>query len=68
MTPTADNRFELRATDPLRADTHFVLQMQSPEQYTEWVETISELLQAQNNFLKAIADPIKHQYKLTNES
>lgn len=68
MEEMSDNRFLLRSTDPQRQGLSFVLVTQSPEQYREWVDTITNILQTQHDFLKAIQSPIVYQKELTKES
>lgn len=64
----SDNRFLLRSTDPQRQELCFVLTTQTPEQYREWVDTITEILRIQCDFLKALQSPIAYQKELTKES
>ncbi|XP_037034473.1 kalirin isoform X5 [Bradysia coprophila] len=64
----SDNRFLLRSTDPQRQELSFVLTTQTQEQYREWVDKITNILQTQHDFLKAIQSPIAYQKELTKES
>lgn len=68
MEEMSDNRFMLQSTDPVRHGLSFILTTQSAEQYHEWVDTITNILQTQHDFLKAIQSPIVYQKELTKES
>lgn len=68
MEELSDNRFLLRSTDPQREELTFILATQTPELHREWMETISNILQTQHDFLKAIQSPIAYQKELTKES
>lgn len=68
MEEMPDNRFLLRSTDPQRQELSFVLTTQSSEQHREWMDTITNILQSQHDFLKAIQSPIAYQMELTKES
>lgn len=61
MEEMSDRRFLLRSTDPQRPELNFLLTTQTDEQQREWMDNISNILQTQNDFLKAIQNPITHQ-------
>lgn len=64
----SENRFLLRSTDPQRQELSFILTTQTTEQLHEWMDTITNILQTQHDFLKAIQSPIAYQKELTKES
>lgn len=68
MEEMSDNRFMLRSTDPQRAELSYILATQSTEQLHEWMNTITNILQSQHDFLKAIQSPIAYQKELTKEA
>ena len=68
MEEMSDNRFLLRSTDPQRLELSFMLTTQTAEQCREWMHTITNILQTQHDFLKAIQSPIAYQKELTKES
>lgn len=61
MEEMTERRFLLRSTDPQRSELSFVLTTQTDKQHREWMDNISIILQTQNDFLKAIQNPITHQ-------
>ncbi|XP_055846907.1 triple functional domain protein isoform X2 [Episyrphus balteatus] len=64
-----NNRFLLKSTDPHRPDLYnYVCNAATVDQNHEWLETIRNILQNQNDFLKAIQSPIEYQNKLTKDS
>lgn len=68
MEEMTENRFQLRSTDPQRQELSYILATQTPEAHREWMDTITNILQTQHDFLKAIQSPIAYQKELTRES
>lgn len=68
MESISENRFLLRSTDPQRQELSYTLITSTPEQLREWMDTITNILQTQHDFLKAIQSPIQYQKELTKES
>lgn len=68
MEELPENRLLLRSTDPQRQDISYVITTQTTEQLHEWMDTITNILQTQHDFLKAIQSPIAYQKELTKES
>lgn len=69
MEELSDRQLLLRSTDPQRHELSFILTTQTDEQHREWMDNINNLLQKQNDFLKAIQSPIAHvKDQLTKES
>lgn len=68
MEELSENRLMLRSTDPQRQEISYVITIQTSEQLDEWKHTITNLLQTQHDFLKAIQSPIAYQKELTKES
>lgn len=68
MEELPENRLLLRSTDPQRQDISYIIATQSSEQLHEWMDTITNILQTQHDFLKAIQSPIAYQKELTKES
>lgn len=68
MEELPENRLLLRSTDPQRQEISYVITTQSSEQLHEWMDTITNILQTQHDFLKAIQSPIAYQKELTRES
>lgn len=58
----------LRSTDPLRPELSYIINTQTNEQLHEWMKAITDILQTQHDFLKAITSPIAYQKELTKES
>lgn len=68
MEELSENRLMLRSTDPQRQEISYIITIQTSEQLDEWKHTITNLLQTQHDFLKAIQSPIAYQKELTKES
>lgn len=68
MEELSENRLMLRSTDPQRQEISYIITTQSSEQLHEWMDTITNILQTQHDFLKAIQSPIAYQKELTKES
>lgn len=68
MEELAENRLMLRSTDPLRPELSYIINTQTNEQLHEWMKAITDILQTQHDFLKAITSPIAYQKELTKES
>lgn len=68
MEELSDRQLLLRSTDPQRHELSFVLTTQTDEQHREWMDNITNILQTQHDFLKAIQSPIAYQKELTKES
>lgn len=64
MEELPENRILLRSTDPLRPELSYIINTQSNEQLHEWTKAITDILQTQHDFLKAITSPIAHQKEL----
>ncbi|XP_026462176.1 triple functional domain protein isoform X4 [Ctenocephalides felis] len=60
-------RFILRSTDPSRPVLGLSCTAQTQELRTEWVRTITSILQTQKDFLMAIQSPIAYQKELTKD-
>lgn len=59
--------FFLESTDPNRSQG-FACQAATEELQEQWVRTITDIIQTQTDFLKAIQSPIAYQNKLTKEA
>jgi triple functional domain protein len=59
--PTNGNRFSISSTDPQRSQISFICSTMTLENHNEWLNTITNILQTQNDFLKAIQSPIAYQ-------
>lgn len=68
MEELPDRQLLLRSTDPQRHELSFILTTQTDEQHREWMDNITNILQTQHDFLKAIQSPIAYQKELTKES
>lgn len=68
MEELSENRLLLRSTDPLRPELSYIINTQTNEQLHEWMKSITDILQTQHDFLKAITSPIAYQKELTKES
>lgn len=62
------NRILFRSTDPQRQDVSFVLMAETHDEYREWVDTLDNIREEQNDFLTAIQDPITHHQQLSEKS
>ncbi|GLH09852.1 Triple functional domain protein [Gryllus bimaculatus] len=60
-------KFVIKSTDPRKPNVSYTCQASSKESCEEWVSTIQNILQSQNDFLKAIQYPIQYQKELTKE-
>ncbi|EAT47516.1 AAEL001393-PA, partial [Aedes aegypti] len=65
---TNGNRFSLCSIDPQRSSLSFICTAPTIELHNEWLNTIRNILQTQNDFLKAIQSPIAYQKELTKDS
>lgn len=65
---SSDGSFIIKSTDPRRPPLWFVCQAHSPESRFEWLQNLRQILQTQQNFLKAIQSPIAYQKELTKEA
>lgn len=61
-----DDCFVIQSTDPSRS-MGFVCQTATEELQEQWLITISDTLQKQKDFLKAIQSPIAYQKELTTK-
>jgi triple functional domain protein len=50
-------RFLVCSTDPQRSDVSFICQAPTLELHTEWIQTLSHMLQKQKEFIQAITNP-----------
>lgn len=62
------NRFSLCSIDPQRSSLSFICTAPTGDLHSEWLNTIRNILQTQNDFLKAIQSPIAYQNELTKDS
>ncbi|XP_055630894.1 triple functional domain protein [Toxorhynchites rutilus septentrionalis] len=66
--PTNGDRFSLCSIDPQRSSLSYICTAPTVELHSEWLNTIRNILQTQNDFLKAIQSPIAYQKELTKDS
>ena len=60
--------FTLRSTDPRKPTIALQCQALNRESHHEWVANLTNILQTQKDFLKAIQSPIAYQKELTKDS
>lgn len=64
---TGEDTFVLKSTDPRKPSVAYTCQAPTTESRDEWVSTITNILQTQKDFLKAIQSPIAYQKELTKD-
>lgn len=65
---SSDGSFIIKSTDPKRPPLWFVCHAHSAESRSEWLQNLRQILQTQQDFLKAIQSPIAYQKEQTKEA
>ncbi|XP_060840380.1 triple functional domain protein isoform X2 [Rhopalosiphum padi] len=65
---SSDGSFIIKSTDPKRPPLWFVCHAHSAESRAEWLQNLRQILQTQQDFLKAIQSPIAYQKEQTKEA
>lgn len=68
MEELPEKRLLIRSSDPQRQEVCYIITPQSDEQFQQWMGTITNILQTQQDFVRAIQSPIAYQMELTKES
>lgn len=68
MEELPEKRLLIRSSDPQRQEVCYIIIPQSDEQFQQWMGTITNILQTQQDFVRAIQSPIAYQMELTKES
>lgn len=61
ISDTFGEKFLISSTDPNRLNICYLCVAASTDDHHKWIKTINNILQNQNDFLKAIQNPINYQ-------